>query len=190
MEFGAINSIVINNYNGAYKATKHLIDQSCERIIHLAGKQEVAIFRERKRGFETALRDYGFTIEDDLIIPFDDNPQKGIEQLKKMLQSPNRPDGILAHGDIAALVAIRIANELGMNIPDEVAIVGFGDSLFCTYLEPSLSSVNQRNEDVGKLAANILLDEIKNEGEERVVLQQMLPPVLKIRKSSLKSNKS
>lgn len=184
MELGAFNSVVINNYNGAYQATTHLIEQSCKNIIHLAGKEEVFIFRERKRGFLAALNDMQMRNGEHSVIPFDDGHEAGIEALRTLLQSPTPPDGILANGDIAALVALRVVKELNIKIPDELAIIGFGDSNFCTYLSPSLSSINQRNEDIGQIAANLLLDEISEAGNHFSGTQQMLPPVLQVRESS------
>ena len=187
LELGIVNSVVINNYNGAYQATNHLIEQGCRHIIHLAGREEVTIFRERRRGFEAALEDNAVTISENTILPFDDGHTRGVSLLKKLLSSEEKPDGILANGDIAALVAIRVINEMNIKIPDEIAIIGFGDSNFCEYLKPSLSSVNQRNEDVGKLAASILLDEIVEKNQFQLASHQMLPPILKIRQSSLRN---
>ncbi|MEL6863039.1 MAG: LacI family DNA-binding transcriptional regulator [Bacteroidota bacterium] len=183
VELGKFNSVVINNYNGAYQATNHLIDQNCKHIVHLAGNEEVFIFRERKRGFITALKEGGYQGKQ-TILPFDDGHQKGIESLRQILQAHPRPDGILANGDIAALVALRVVKELNIQIPNDLAIIGFGDSNFCTYLSPSLSSVNQRNEDIGKIAATLLLDQISKEDHQIAGTQQMLPPILKIRESS------
>ena len=171
---------------GPIKLPSHLIDEGYKNIIHLAGREDVTIFRERRRGFEAALRNNQIPLKATAVIPFDDGQPAGIKQLKALLQSPSRPDGILAHGDIAALVALRIINELNLHIPKEVAIIGFGDSNFCTYLNPSLSSVNQRNEDVGKLAATLLINEINQTGNQGVISQQMLPPILKIRDSSIR----
>lgn len=184
VELAQFNSVVINNYNGAYQATSHLIDQGCKNIFHLAGNQNVFTFKERKRGFLSALRDLDIEVGEHVNIPFDDGHEEGINLLRKCLQSKNPPDGIIANGDIAALVAIKIVEEFDIKIPDELAIVGFGDSNFCTFLTPSLSSINQRNEDIGKIAANLLLKEISKEGHEFTGTQQMLPPMLKIRDSS------
>lgn len=186
IEVSTINSVVINNYNGAYQATQHLIEQGCTRLLHLAGKEEVVIFQERKRGFLTAVSDNATVVDSSTVIPFDDGQLTGIHQLKSLLNDDKHPDGILANGDIAALVALRIIQEMELKIPQDIAIVGFGDSQFCTYLQPSLSSVNQRNEDIGKLTATTLLKEIKEEDNEQVVIQQMLPPILSIRASSLR----
>lgn len=187
LEIGKVNSIVINNYNGAYQATKHLVTQGCKKVIHLAGKESVTIFRERCRGFEAALIDSNLLLNGKSIIPFDDGTPEGIQELKEAMLAKDRPDGIFAHGDISALVALRIMNELQIRVPEEVAIIGFGDSSFCSYINPGLSSVNQRNEDVGKLTAAVLLEELKREEKDRVFTQQMLPPELMIRASSMKT---
>lgn len=184
IELGAINSVVINNFNGAYQATHHLIEQGCKHIIHLAGKEEVTIFRERRRGFEAAIRDHQMPFTQETIVPFDDALPNREQVFRKILQSENRPDGILAQGDIDALVALRVMDEFNIQIPKDIAIVGFGDSKFCTYLKPSLSSVSQRNDDVGRLAATLLIEEMKSKEEKQVITQQMLSPILKIRASS------
>lgn len=186
LQLETINSVVINNFNGAYQATSHLIEQGCRKLVHLAGREGVFIFNERRRGFEAALNDHQISFTPEQIIVFDDGQAEGLDQLRQLLSSNDRPDGILAHGDIAALVAMRlIVKEMDLKVPEEIAIVGFGNSNFCTYLDPSLSSIDQRNEDVGRLAATILVNEINNEnGSPSVISQQMLAPILKIRKSS------
>lgn len=184
LEICNINSVVINNYNGAFQATNHLIQQGCQRIIHLAGKDNVAIFRERKRGFIKALEENGLPNSANQIIPFDDGTTKGVSQLEQLLRSENRPDGIFANGDIAALVAYRVIKEANIKIPEEIAVIGFGNSLFCSYLSPTLSSVNQRNEDVGRLSASMLLENLRTEEKQEVVSQRMLPPELMIRTST------
>lgn len=184
IELANFNSVVINNYNGAYQATNHLIEQGCTNIVHLEGSDNVFIFQERKRGFLAALRDSEMEANANVCIPFDDGHKEGVEQLRELLISDNPPDGILANGDIAALVAIKLIEELNIRIPEQLAIVGFGDSKFCTYLSPSLSSINQRNEDIGKLAASLLIAQLSKEENQFAGTQQMLPPILKVRDSS------
>ena len=130
IEIGQFNTVVINNFNGGYQATAHLIAQNCKRIIHLAGKESVAIFKERQRGFEAAIREHGLPFEEDSIIPFDDGTPESIEKLKNIFQSKNRPDGIFSHGDIAALVALNVLDDLQLSVPKDVAIIGFGNSVF------------------------------------------------------------
>ena len=189
VELNEINSIVINNFYGAYQATQHLIDQGCKHIIHLGGNETVSIFKDRRRGFEAALKENGRDLNEGSTIPFDDGLPEGIEALKRSLNSPNRPDGILAHGDISALVAMGILRKMNLHIPRDIAIIGFGESTFCPYVEPSLSSVSQCNEDVGKLAAEVMLKELQEKNKSNLLFtQQVLQPRLMPRASSLRKN--
>ena len=183
LDIDSINSVIIHNFNGAYQATTHLIEQNCKRIIHLAGNDSVGIFKERRRGFEAAMKDHGKEVSPESVLRFDNESEEGVEALKAQLTSSTPPDGIVAHGDISALQAIQTIQDLGLSIPNDVAIVGFGDSDFCPYTNPGLSSVSQRNEDVGKLAAQTMLKELQ-EKEESVYTQQMLAPKVIVRGSS------
>ena len=186
IELGNFNTIVIDNYTGAHRATTHLIEQGFKRIIHLAGKDSVSIFSERRRGFEAALIEHGFAMDTERSIPFDDDDPRDIQQLKEMLSSGNRPDAIFANGDIAALVALNILSELNISVPTEVAVVGFGNNVFCSYLNPSLSSVSQSSEEVGKVAATSLLDELASASSTATSVQRVLPIKLMVRQSSNK----
>ncbi|MCI4667361.1 MAG: LacI family transcriptional regulator [Bacteroidia bacterium] len=184
LELIEVNSIVINNFNGAFQATSHLIEQGCKKIIHLAGKESVNIFSERARGYKAAILEKGLNFEEKHIIPFDEGNPDTLIYLEELFRSVDRPDGIFAHGDISALVALNILKKLEISVPEEVCLIGFGNSPFCSYLSPTLSSVNQRNEAIGKLAAETILQEILSKIDERVYKQSMLPPVLIARGSS------
>ena len=137
-----------------------------------------------------AMKDLDKEVRPEQIIDFDDGTESGITDLFALLEGPQRPDGILANGDLAALVAIKCLRQMKLRMPEDVAIVGFGDSTFCPYLDPALSSVSQRNEDVGRLSAETILKElqIKDKGEI-VYIRQMLPPKLVIRASSSRTAK-
>ncbi|MBX2873874.1 MAG: LacI family transcriptional regulator, partial [Saprospiraceae bacterium] len=80
-EIGNFNSIGIDNYTGAHLATTHLIEQGCQKIIHLAGKESVSIFSERRRGFEAALLEHGLPLLPESSIPFDDDAPNDLRRL-------------------------------------------------------------------------------------------------------------
>ncbi|MEO0471721.1 MAG: LacI family DNA-binding transcriptional regulator [Bacteroidota bacterium] len=187
VELDDINSVLINNFNGAYQAATHLVEQGCQQIAYLAGNDNVSIFKERRRGFEMAMKDLGREIVPRQIIDFDDGTESGVATLLALLAGPHRPDGILANGDLAALVAIKCLRQMNLRMPEDVAIIGFGDSTFCPYLDPALSSVSQRNEDVGRLSAETILKELQTKDKQEIVyIRQMLPPKVVVRASSQK----
>lgn len=184
LELENVNSVIINNFSGAYRATTHLIEQGCRRILHLAGKSSVSIFRERQRGYESALKDHGLPVDEHYVFPLDLESEASLDHLRYLLQQDPAPDGIFAHGDYYAFGALNILKELNLRVPEDVAIIGFGDSPFCAYLTPPLSSVNQRNEDIGRMAAEIMLQELNEADHARVASQSMIPPEVIIRASS------
>ncbi len=189
IETGDFNSVVIDNYDGAYQATSHLVEQGCRKIIHLAGKDTVSIFSERRRGFEAALREHGLPILPQSSMPFNDDDPCDIKLLSRLLQSNDRPDAIFANGDIAALVALNLLTEMGVKVPEEVAVIGFGNNLFCSHLQPSLSSISQSSQEVGKMAAELLLWQLQSPTTVGETSQKVLPIKLIIRQSSARTSK-
>ena len=186
-ELDEINSVIINNFHGAYQATQHLVDVGCTNILHLRGRESVGIFHERQRGYQEALQRNNLPLKPENLILIDESNRTGEDELRQRLLAVDPPDGIFAHGDIAALIALGVINELGLRVPGQIALAGFGNSSFCAFLSPGLTSVDQRDEDVGKLAAKVLLNEIApSEAAEGICAQQMLTPSLVIRGSTLR----
>ena len=176
-------SIHINNRKAAFLATQHLIEQGCKSLLHLGGNESLTIFRDRLRGFEKAV-DASKDTSAHVLRNFDPRNEDSNEAFNQLMEQDSSIDGILAHGDISALHAIQLLEEAGRKIPEDVAVVGFGNSRFCSFVRPALSSVDQANETLGKLAAQKLLEQLS--GEKGKMESQILPAELVVRGSSLR----
>ncbi|MDW3645830.1 MAG: LacI family DNA-binding transcriptional regulator [Bacteroidia bacterium] len=180
-----IPSVHIDNILAAYTATMHLIEQGCTSLLHLGGNESLTIFQERLEGFEKAVQSEK-NVKGSLIRDFDPRSEESNRVFRKLLGRNSGIDAILAHGDIAALHAIQLLQELGKKIPEDVAVVGFGNSRFCSYISPGLSSVDQANEALGKLAAQKLLAQL--EGRTERMDSHVLTAELVVRGSSLRES--
>jgi LacI family transcriptional regulator len=98
----------------------------------------------------------------------------------------NKPDAIYAAGDFAALGALQILNEQNIKIPDEIALVGFGDEPFTAMVTPSITSVNQHAYKIGRIAAETFLGYSKKSNIKQTLNKIIIEAELVIRDSSLK----
>ncbi|MBL7774634.1 MAG: LacI family DNA-binding transcriptional regulator, partial [Saprospiraceae bacterium] len=151
-----VSTVTIDDYVSAYRATEHLIEQGCQRIATLAGiQQHLNIYQERMRGYCDALKAHGRTREDQYVIHCDLSIENGKTSAAQFWALPQPPDGIFCMSDYAALGAMQYLKSRGIRIPKEVAIVGFVNEPFATYIEPALTTVDQHPVEMGQTAAKL-----------------------------------
>lgn len=180
-----VGAVTIDDFRGAYLATEHLIQQGCRRIAHFAGPQHIDIYKKRLQGYRQAMEDQGLPLSDDLILDCPSDVETGKACAAKLLQLSYPPDAIFSSSDYAALGAMQFLKNRHINIPREMAIVGFANEPFTSYVEPALSTVDQHSHRMGRHAARLFLQEIaspQNDDPRKTILQ----PELIIRASSLK----
>lgn len=153
--------VVIDNYDCGYKATKHLIQQGCKRIVHITANLKRNVYAERFQGYQDALRDHKITFDENLLIINDLSEKAGIESAMKILKIKPLPDGAFITNDFVAAVFMRTIKEKGLKVPDDIAIVGFNNDAICTLVEPSLTTINYPGIDVGEIAARNLINHLK-----------------------------
>lgn len=182
--------VVIDNYTAGYSATKHLIEQGCERIAHFAGAQHRNVYRERKKGYLDALREYGLPIEDDLVVHFKTlSFEEGNKATKKLLKMSNPPDGIFSANDTAAVSAIMCAKKMGVEVPQELAVIGFNDDPIASIVQPSLSTVSHPASKMGAISAKRILDHSAHTYDTELSEITVLGTEIVARESSLKKTK-
>lgn len=147
------HKVSIDNFGAGYSATQHLIDQGCRRIALLIGATHQHIYFERQRGYLEALRRNNLPVDEALIRPsLRLSTEEGIDQTRHLLGLPKPPDGIFSTNDSAAVGAIKYAKSQGLDIPNDLAIIGFNDDPVCTIIEPQLSSIRHPAADMGRMA--------------------------------------
>lgn len=185
----ALDAHVVANddFKGAYRAVEHLIKQGCKTIAHIGGKSNVHIYRERLKGYKKALADYDLSFNDKLTFQTDLKLNTGRKIMEKIIQNKSLPDAIFAANDHSATGAIQVLLEHNIKVPEQVAIVGYSNEFFSSFVTPSLTSVDQHSAQIGEAAAKLLLDQLNEEDDTINIPQKtILSPKLIIRESSLK----
>ncbi|PSL07302.1 LacI family DNA-binding transcriptional regulator [Cecembia rubra] len=184
-------NVTVNDFNGGYQATKHLIDQGYRKILHLAGPSNLTISKKRKEGYLAALNEAGIPVDEKLIVECPiANEKESFESCVQLFKdADNRPDAIFAHHDIVAAGAMLAVKSLGLKIPEEVGVVGFSNWQFASMIDPPLTSVMQPGSKIGEKATQILLEMINNKVINPLNMEDLvLDTELLIRKSSLKNS--
>ena len=180
-----VDSVVIDDYKGAYLATEHLINNGYKRIAHIAGPAHLKNFYDRVRGYTEALRANNLSIDESLIYYGNISIESGREGANKFLSMPNPPDAIFAVEDFTALGVMKELKERNINIPDDFGLVGFANEKFGEHITPTLSTVDQQTILMGKSALTLLIDLIERKEETGRARQKIvLEPLLICRDSS------
>jgi len=156
------DSVMIDDYTGAFKAVDHLISRGCKRIALYSSPQHMLIGRNRFEGYKAALSKHGIAFNKDLVYACD-TFDSAMKISRSVLKKQDRPDGIFAVNDITAIGVMKTARQLGINVPEELKVVGFENSRSASICEPELTSVDQFGYNLGKKAAELLLKRIKND---------------------------
>ncbi|QDK79532.1 LacI family transcriptional regulator [Spirosoma sp. KCTC 42546] len=180
------HKVLVDDFEGAYTATEHLIKQGCERIAHVSGPEHLLISRRRLHGYRAALLDYGRPIKDEWVVSSVYNGTSSLEVTRRLLAKPELPDGIFASSDNIAIGCHAAIIEAGLSMPDDIALIGFSDLPISALLNPPLSSVAQPAFEMGRSAAELLINLIKNPGNYSAPISNVLKTSLMARKSSLR----
>ena len=179
-----VDYVGIDDYASSHLIVKHLVKQGCKRIAHIGGFRHTRIFNNRIRGYKDALKKYNLPLDEELLIESSLTLEDGRTKMEQLLSLKNRPDALYVAGDYAALGAQQVLNDQKINMPNEIALVGFGNEPFTSMVSPSISSVNQHSEEIGKLAAETFLSYVKKEEVEQSLNKIILNAELIVRDSS------
>lgn len=180
----SVPKVLVDDYDGAYRAVEHLIQRGRKRIAHLAGPDNLAISTKRLMGYRDALKRNNIPIDEDLIIPYDLTVAKVKIYVNHLLQLDNPPDAIFAINDPTAVEILQVVKKKGMRVPDDLAIVGFSNDYVSALTDPPLSTVSQPVREIGKTAAQLLLDQMNREVSEWKAIIKVLKTELIVRSSS------
>jgi LacI family transcriptional regulator len=170
-------------------ATSHLIEQGCKRIAHIRGP-EVSTAIGRLEGYKEALAAHKRAPLAAQIVPIGASgdhrgEEGGYEAARHLLSARKKPDGIFCFNDPVALGAMRAILEVGLRIPEDVAVVGCGDLAYSDFLRVPLSSVNQNSAQIGKTAAAMAL-KLAQSPSRPSPKTKLIEPSLVVRTSSFR----
>ncbi|MBW3545317.1 MAG: LacI family transcriptional regulator [Bacteroidetes bacterium] len=155
-------SIMVDEHDGAFKATEHLIEAGCRRIAHLSGPENLSISRNRLQGYLDALQQNNMPVQEELVRHCSLSEADVIAHAKTLLDLPQPPDAIFAINDPAAIQVIQIIKERGLKIPEDIAVVGFNNEPITALLEPGLTTIAQPALQMGQLAARHILEQLEH----------------------------
>ncbi len=179
-----VSKVLIDDYMGAVLAVEQLINRGSKHIAHFAGPQHINIYQNRTRGYIDTLKNHSLPIDEEIIFYNVITRETGCQAMNKIIEMRNRPDAIFSSGDYSALGAMICARESGLEVPGDIAVTGFANEPFGTLIDPALTSLDQHGLEMGRQAADLLIEEIEHTGPNFVPRTVVLNPELHIRKSS------
>lgn len=186
LRFKEISTVTIDDYQGGFKATEHLILQGCKRIAHFDVDQSIELYKHRFKGYKDALAKYNLPYRHEYVISLKSNMEAGKDAAEKLMNLPVPPDAIFSSTDNGLLGAVKYLQSQSVRIPEDLRVVGFSNEPFTQFMEPSISSVDQSPLEMGKMAAQVFLEQIENDSMDKVQSNVVLPAKLVVRKSSSK----
>lgn len=177
----AIPYITIENQKGAQKIVEHLIvTHHCHRILFLRGPRDEEDSTWREKGYRAALKAHKIPFDPVLIRQGDFDREVAQKSVQSILKENVSFDSIFTGDDESAVGVLQALRKAGRKVPDEMAVIGFDDSLFANTLEPPLTTVLAPTEQVGRQGVNQLVRMIRG---EQVEASLVLPTELVIRRS-------
>lgn len=179
------DAVVTDDFTGAYDATSHLIKQGFKNIAHISGTPESWTSKERQCGYREALADNGIEVNEEYIIQNSTNSiEEGEFAMNCLLDLPIAPDAVFCINDPVAIGAFKALQKQGLNIPKDVALVGFSATLHSELLSVPLTTVYQDGIALGQQSASALFSQIHGYKKKETSEIQMLKTHLIIRESS------
>lgn len=182
-----VSSVTIDDFKAGYLSTKQLIEQGCKKIAHISGNLDVEIYKNRHDGYIKALEEGNFDIDPNYIISTNSKIESGAFAIEKLWKLKEKPDAIFSASDYTALGAIQELKKMGIKIPDDVCVTGFSNEPFTKYMELPISTIGQTPQTMGKIAAQVFLEQINGTNKANIEKEVVLSPELIVRKSSAKN---
>lgn len=177
---GDIDVVMLDNVDAAYRLTTHLIEQGYQRIAALCSDMSTGL--ERQLGYEKALRAHGLAPRAEYVKYVAPKIETGYAATLKMLDLSQPPDALFTVNSLLAAGALRAIRERNLVIPDEIALVTFDETTWADLVQPAITLISQPTYEMGKAAAELLLQRIANPA--RPTRQVILKGQLVIRGSS------
>jgi GntR family transcriptional regulator, arabinose operon transcriptional repressor len=176
--------VITDNFNGGYLIAKHLIKLGHKRIAFIGGRA-VYSGQQRVNGYKKALEENNIVFDENLVKRFEGRDISFVVEKVKQFFSMNKPPtAIFAECDFIARDVLAVLQNMGLNVPEDISLVGYDDLNFAKSLNVPLTTIKQPFYEEGRLAAEILIDKL--EGKTKEIKQIILPIELVLRQSTSK----
>ncbi|WP_418512356.1 LacI family DNA-binding transcriptional regulator [Corallibacter sp.] len=166
------DKVIVDDLKGSKKAVEELIANGCKNIAIITTKDYVSVGRLRTQGYLEALEEHKMEPQSGLILKIveeldsEDHLEDLEAEIEQLFKENKKIDGVFAVNELYALTAMKIARKLKKKIPEQLQVIGFTDGVLSKHATPSLTTVSQHAEEMGKKAAELLINKLENEDEE------------------------
>ena len=185
------SKVIINDQKAAMEAVQHLIDKGCKKIAHIRGPENPQNAIDRFIGYKKALEKNGIRYDSKLVYTCKNVTfQEGVEFAKQIIEDHPDVDGIFVITDLVAVGVLAYFNEKGIQVPNQIAVIGFSNWFMSQVITPKLSTVDQPSYEMGVAAFSLLLEEMicRKDGKAFTPRTIELGTSIIERESTLKTN--
>jgi DNA-binding LacI/PurR family transcriptional regulator len=167
-----VDYVDADNRDGARRATRHLVERGNRRIATITGPRDMVAGIDRLAGYRDALVDAGIEADESLVATGDFTQAGGEAAMERLLRDRPDLDAVFCASDLMAVAALGVLQSAGRRVPDDVALIGYDDSPIATTSRPTLSSIRQPIEEMGREMVHLLAGGIEQAGRvpRRIVL--------------------
>lgn len=158
------DKVIIDDTQAAFEAVQKLLDADLKKIALLTTHDYISVGKLRTDGYIKALTNNDISVNEKMIVRIEDT-ENCIVEIKELFEK-QKFDAIFAVNELFAVTALKHAASLGINVPNELSIIGFTDGIISKYSSPSITTVGQNGIKMGGKAAQLLIDRLENEEEE------------------------
>jgi DNA-binding LacI/PurR family transcriptional regulator len=177
-----ISYVDVDSVAGAGLAVDHLVRRGCRAIATIAGPQDMPAGQDRLTGYRAALHRHGLAVRPGQVAYGRFDRLSGARAATELLDRGGPMDGLFVASDLMALGALAVLAERGLRVPDDVAVVGFDDSVAAQEARPELTTVRQPVEEMGRTLTAMLLERIGD--PEAPITARIYRPRLVVRESA------
>lgn len=178
-----ISTVYADHASGTYAAAKHLLERGCRSVGFLNGTPHYSNSADRTEGYRTALREAGLMPDAELQFEGNYSRTSGYKAAEAVNRRLDRLDGLVCANDRMAVGLIQGLKERGRRIPEDLAVVGCDDSDIAAWIDPPLTTVGVPFYEMGRLAAERLMESMKEERTSREAIREVLRTSLVVRQS-------
>ena len=163
-------SISVNNVDGAYQAARHLLNLRHRRISYLGDGLGLHSDRDRLAGLEKAMAESDVPLDKEMVVYGDGKLEGSLVAARELLGRDEPPTAVVCYNDMSALGLLQAAEERGITVPGALSVTGFDDIMFAALARPALTTVRQPRREMGRKAAELLLEILNSPPAEKTVV--------------------
>lgn len=176
------DKVIIDDQLAAYEAVDFFIKNNFKKIGLVTTVDYVSVGKLRTDGYINALKDHDRTADDAMIVKIEDI-ENCASKIEKLLQD-QKPDAIFAVNELFAVTTIKLANKMGLKVPEDLSVIGFTDGIISQFSTPSISTISQNGIKMGGRSAQMLIERLEMEEENELYRTELIETHLVEREST------